>query len=104
MCLMQLVLFVVGPRWANGISHRTNTIMRTAHYNVETSIQLEVERFEEDRRINAWEAEQQAKADRARCEWWKAWECKVQAKRAGMTCILSAPRFAGHRDWMDVEF
>lgn len=84
-----------------------HTIMRTAHYNIEMSIQLEVEQYERDCRVREWESEQEAKRERARADWWKAWEVKVLAKRAGFRCIQSAPKHAGDlclTDLDDLEF
>ena len=79
--------------------------MRSAHYNIEMSIQLEVEQYERDCKTRDWMAEQQEKADRYRADWWKAWECKVRSKRAGMSCILAAPKSKDDDgfDW-DFEF
>jgi hypothetical protein len=56
------------------------------------------------RRERKLEAERQERADKARSDWWKAWEHKVLAKRSGLNCILRAPKFAGYCDWDDIEF
>jgi hypothetical protein len=74
--------------------------MRSAHYNIEMSIHLEVAAYEEAQRLHAREAEQQRKTDRERADWWKRWEVSKLAQRAGLRCIQAAPPHAGW-GWTD---